>query len=102
MADGNPDDHQQDSTAGDLPIAENGGDDKCDNIDDTIPASSSNSSVAEGLSSLLSSVMTTFESRAEATTRSQDQLASALDRLTGGNQNTSQCFYFFSPFHFPE
>ncbi|KAL8515103.1 hypothetical protein ACS0TY_013988 [Phlomoides rotata] len=83
MADRNPDDHQQESTAGDLPVAANSGDDKCDNFDHTIPASSSNSSVAEGLSSLISSVMTTFESRAEATTRSQDQLAYALDRLTG-------------------
>lgn len=82
MADGNPDDHKQDSTAGDLPGGETDGD---DNIDDIITASSSNSAVAEGLSSLISSIMTTFDSRAEATARSQDQLAFALDRLTGGS-----------------
>ncbi|KAI3451380.1 hypothetical protein Pfo_008045 [Paulownia fortunei] len=83
MADGNPDDHQQDSTAVDFSGADTVGGDKCDSIDNIIAASSSNSSVAEGLYSLISSVMTGFDSRAEATARSQDQLAFALDRLTG-------------------
>lgn len=76
--DGNPENRQLDSTGESLD-----GGDKCGNVDDTITTSSSNSAVADGLSSLISSVMTSFDSRAEATTRSQDQLASSLDRLTG-------------------
>lgn len=47
-------------------------------------ATSSNSSVAKGLSSLISSTITDFDSTAEATSRSQEQLAFSLDRLTGG------------------
>ncbi|KAH6776867.1 Phototropic-responsive NPH3 family protein [Perilla frutescens var. frutescens] len=70
--DGNPDERRLDFTG----ESEEGG-------GDTTTRSSSNSAVADGLSSLISSVMTTFDSRAEATTRSQDQLASSLDRLTG-------------------
>lgn len=78
MADENSDNRQQeDSAVGD-------GGDKCGNVDDTNTASSSNSAMADGLSRLISSVMTAFDSRAEATGRSQDQLAFALDRLTGG------------------
>ncbi|CAA2981844.1 uncharacterized protein LOC111402381 [Olea europaea subsp. europaea] len=46
-------------------------------------ATSSNSSVAKGLSSLISSTITDFDSTAEATSRSQEQLAFSLDRLTG-------------------
>ncbi|XP_047949049.1 uncharacterized protein LOC125194875 isoform X1 [Salvia hispanica] len=77
MADENSDNRQQeDSAVGD-------GGDKCGNVDDTNTASSSNSAMADGLSRLISSVMTAFDSRAEATGRSQDQLAFALDRLTG-------------------
>ncbi|XP_042050146.1 uncharacterized protein LOC121795663 isoform X2 [Salvia splendens] len=77
MADENPDNRQQeDSAVGD-------GGDKCGIADDTNTASSSNSAMADGLSRLISSVMTAFDSRAEATGRSQDQLAFALDRLTG-------------------
>ncbi|KAK6125902.1 hypothetical protein DH2020_040351 [Rehmannia glutinosa] len=83
MADVNPDDNQQDSTAVDFSSADTDGGDKCDNNGDITTASSSNSSVAEGLYSLISSVMTGFDSRAEATSRSQDQLEFSLDRLTG-------------------
>lgn len=85
MADGNPDNRQLYSTAGESPDAATDCDDECGDVDDTITASSSNSAVADGLSSLISSVMATFDSRAEATARSQDQLAFALDRLTGGS-----------------
>ncbi|PIN17234.1 hypothetical protein CDL12_10113 [Handroanthus impetiginosus] len=83
MADGNPDDHRQDSTTVGFSGADSNGSGERENIDNAITASSSNSSVAEGLYSLISSVMTDFDSRAEATARSQDQLAFALDRLTG-------------------
>ncbi|XP_042054558.1 uncharacterized protein LOC121799301 isoform X2 [Salvia splendens] len=77
MADENSDNRQQeDSAVGD-------GGDKYGDADDTNTASSSNSALADGLSRLISSVMTAFDSRAEATGRSQDQLAFAIDRLTG-------------------
>ncbi|GFQ07078.1 dihydrolipoyllysine-residue acetyltransferase component 1 of pyruvate dehydrogenase complex mitochondrial [Phtheirospermum japonicum] len=46
-------------------------------------AGNSNSSVVEGLYSLISSVMKGLDSRAEATARSHDQLACVVDRLTG-------------------
>ncbi|GFS45283.1 SNARE-associated protein-like protein [Actinidia rufa] len=45
-------------------------------------SSSSSSSVAEALSSMLSSVIRDFDSRAEDAGRSQDQLSFAIDRLT--------------------
>ncbi|GFS41408.1 hypothetical protein Acr_00g0074100 [Actinidia rufa] len=45
---------------------------------------SSSSSVAEALSSMLSSVIRDFDSRAEDAGRSQDQLSFAIDRLTRG------------------
>ncbi|KAL0332769.1 UNVERIFIED_CONTAM: hypothetical protein Scaly_2178400 [Sesamum calycinum] len=83
MADGNPDDHQEDSTAVGVSGAVGYSRDSCDKLDDITTASNSNSAVAEGLYSLISSVLTGFDSRAEATVRSQDQLAFTLDRLTG-------------------
>ena len=46
--------------------------------------SSSSSLVAEALSSMLSSVIRDFDSRAEDAGRSQDQLSFAIDRLTRG------------------
>ncbi|CAK9157784.1 unnamed protein product [Ilex paraguariensis] len=42
----------------------------------------SESSLANGLSSVISSIIRDFDSRAEATVRSQDQLSYAIDRLT--------------------
>ncbi|KAK4416878.1 hypothetical protein Salat_2513300 [Sesamum alatum] len=83
MADGNPDDHQEDSTAVGISGAAAYSRDSCDKLDDIMAATNSNSAVAEGLYSLISSVLTGFDSRAEATARSQDQLAFTLDRLTG-------------------
>ncbi|XP_051141144.1 uncharacterized protein LOC127258373 [Andrographis paniculata] len=78
MADGNPTDaHQRLSLPADS--AGNG----VDNVDDGDNATSSSSAVAEGLYSLISSVMNDFDSRAEAAERSQDQLEFTLDRLTG-------------------
>lgn len=53
---------------------ENKGDDK----------SNSESSAARCLSTLISSIIQEFDSRAEETLRSQDQLSFAIDRLTGG------------------
>lgn len=82
MADGNPDDNQQDPSALRLTGADTGEVGKCDNVDNIITGSS-DSLVSEGLYTLISSVMTGFDSRAESTSRSQDQLAFALDRLTG-------------------
>ncbi|KAL7143724.1 hypothetical protein ABFS83_08G211600 [Erythranthe nasuta] len=79
MADENSDDHHRDSAAVHSAGADTDGGEKCDEIAST----SSNSSVAEGLYSLISSVMMDFDSRAEATASSQDQLAFSLDRLTG-------------------
>uniref|UniRef100_A0A5B7BBL8 Biogenesis of lysosome-related organelles complex 1 subunit 7 n=1 Tax=Davidia involucrata TaxID=16924 RepID=A0A5B7BBL8_DAVIN len=49
-------------------------------IDDSIN-DSSDSSLARGLSSILSSVIRDFDSRAEDTFRSQDQLSFNIDRL---------------------
>ncbi|KAL6543498.1 hypothetical protein OROHE_010120 [Orobanche hederae] len=84
FAGGNQNDHHQDSTAIDFSNSDTHGGDKCDNVGNIISAGTSNSSVAEGLYSLISSVMTSFNSRADATASSQDQLAFALDRLTRG------------------
>lgn len=50
--------------------------------------------VARGLSSTLATVIRDFDSRAQDTLRSQDQLSFALDRLTRG-------FYFFSSLSSP-
>ncbi|KAL8046913.1 hypothetical protein ABFX02_08G205000 [Erythranthe guttata] len=83
MADENSDDHHRDPAALHSAGADTDGGEKCDDISNLITATSSNSSVAEGLYSLISSVMTDFDSRAEATASSQDQLAFSLDRLTG-------------------
>ncbi|GAA0163067.1 hypothetical protein LIER_43629 [Lithospermum erythrorhizon] len=54
-------------------------------LNSTSQTSSSSSAIANGLSSLLSSVIKDFDSRAESTINSQDQLGSSLDRLNGGN-----------------
>ncbi|MCE3051602.1 hypothetical protein HAX54_050300 [Datura stramonium] len=43
----------------------------------------SNSSLAKGLSTIMSSIIREFDDSAAATSRSQDQLSSTLDRLTG-------------------
>lgn len=43
------------------------------------------SSLAKGLSYTISSIIRDFDSQAQLTSRSQDQLSSAIDRLTGGN-----------------
>ncbi|KAL6582761.1 hypothetical protein OROMI_004839 [Orobanche minor] len=86
FAGGNQNDHHQDSTAIDFSNSDTHGGDKCDNVGNIISAGTSNSSVAEGLYSLISSVMTSFNSRADATASSQDQLAFALDRLTRGDK----------------
>ncbi|KAL3838876.1 hypothetical protein ACJIZ3_023467 [Penstemon smallii] len=75
MADENLNGHPQDLTAGNST-------DIHEDIESTITESSSNSSLSEGLYSLISSVITDFNSTAEATTHSQDQLSCALDRLT--------------------
>ncbi|XP_015080841.1 uncharacterized protein LOC107024378 [Solanum pennellii] len=43
----------------------------------------SNSALAKGLSTIISSLIREFDDSAAATSRSQDQLSSTLDRLTG-------------------
>ncbi|KAL3630163.1 hypothetical protein CASFOL_023147 [Castilleja foliolosa] len=80
---GNPNDQRRDSTGLDFPDPGIHVGDKFDNIGNINSTGNSSSSVAEGLRSLISSVMTGFDSRAEATTRSQDQLAFSVDRLIG-------------------
>ncbi|KAL6998782.1 hypothetical protein U1Q18_000147 [Sarracenia purpurea var. burkii] len=50
--------------------------------DDEINTRDSSSVLAKGLSSMLCSVIRDFDSRAEDTFRSQDQLSFAIDRLT--------------------
>ncbi|CAA0809380.1 SNARE-associated protein-related [Striga hermonthica] len=82
-ADGNPNYHRQDSTAQDFSESGTDSGDKADSVGDIITSSCSDSPVAEGLYSLISSVLTSFDSRADATSRSQEQLAFSLDRLTG-------------------
>lgn len=52
-----------------------------DGVDDN--NDTSNSSLAKGLSSIISSIIREFDNGAAATSRSQDQLSSTLDRLTG-------------------
>lgn len=44
----------------------------------------SSSALAKGLSTIISSLIREFDDSAAATSRSQDQLSSTLDRLTGG------------------
>lgn len=58
--------------------------------------SNSESSAARCLSTLISSIIQEFDSRAEETLRSQDQLSFALDRLTGGYY-----YHFFFYFGLP-
>lgn len=57
------------------------------------PTSDSTSSMAKGLSSIISSVLRDFDSQAQDTVRSQDHLSFALDRLTRGIIN----FYLLFP-----
>lgn len=56
-----------------------GADDNC-----SYASSTSASSMSNGLSSFISSVIEEYDSKAEATISSQNQLTFALDRLTGG------------------
>lgn len=61
-----------------------------DNVDSTkydnsVRDHESSSEVAKGLSTMLSSVIRDFDSRAEDTIRSQDQLCFALNRLNRGS-----------------
>ncbi|KAI3703132.1 hypothetical protein L6452_28888 [Arctium lappa] len=46
-------------------------------------SSSTSSSLAKGLSYTISTIIRDFDSQAQQTSRSQDQLSSAIDRLTG-------------------
>lgn len=55
--------------------------------DHSAATSCSNSSVADSLNLLISSVITSFDRTGDDTSRSQDQLSSALDRLTGELDN---------------
>ncbi|VFQ91709.1 unnamed protein product [Cuscuta campestris] len=54
-----------------------------DNAGDSNSSASTSSPIGEALTALLSSVIREFDGRADATSRSQDQLSLALDRLTG-------------------
>ncbi|EPS73251.1 hypothetical protein M569_01509, partial [Genlisea aurea] len=56
--------------------------DRTDTVDETNTSCAVQSAVARSLSSLISSLLTDLDSRAGATACSQDQLTSALDRLT--------------------
>ncbi|KZV16244.1 hypothetical protein F511_36130 [Dorcoceras hygrometricum] len=79
MSDGTLDDHSPGSV-----------DDPGDEREDTgnsAAKSCSNSYVADSLNLLISSVITGFDRTADDTFRSQDQLCSALDRLTGELDN---------------
>ncbi|KAL2467022.1 Biogenesis of lysosome-related organelles complex 1 subunit 7 [Abeliophyllum distichum] len=89
MSDETLDDHPRDSGSDELPSVVVNGDDSNSN------ATSSNSSVAKGLSSMISSIITDFDSKAEATSHSQEQLAFSLDRLTGGTLQTPSNFLNF-------
>ncbi|CAL5390133.1 unnamed protein product [Camellia sinensis] len=95
MSAGTPDNHHDDSGEEACVFDLSGADDSNVAAEDNVPQpnttdaainghnySSSSSSVAKGLSSVLSSVITDFDSRAEDTVRSQDQLSFAIDRLT--------------------
>lgn len=81
MVHGTPQEHPDDDQGGsESPsvVVTGGDDDNCSNAQ-----SSSAYSMAKGLSSFISSVMEDYDSTAEATTSSQNQLTFALDRLTG-------------------
>lgn len=78
MAHGTPQEPPDDQ--GNSVVVIGGDDDSCSNA-----SSSSASSMAKGLSTFISSVMEDYDSRAEATISSQNQLTFALDRLTGGD-----------------
>lgn len=54
----------------------------------------SDSDLAKGLSSIMSTVIRDFDSRAEETIRSQDQLSFSIDRLTRGNYKVFFAFLF--------
>ncbi|KAI8011433.1 hypothetical protein LOK49_LG06G00087 [Camellia lanceoleosa] len=95
MSAGTPDNHHDDSGEEACVFDLSGADDSNVAAEDNVPQpnttdaainghnySSSSSSVAKGFSSVLSSVITDFDSRAEDTVRSQDQLSFAIDRLT--------------------
>ncbi|CAL5392221.1 unnamed protein product [Camellia sinensis] len=95
MSAGTPDNHHDDSVEEACVFDLSGAGDSNVAAEDNVPQpnttdaainghnySSSSSSVAKGLSSVLSSVITDFDSRAEDTVRSQDQLSFAIDRLT--------------------
>lgn len=88
MEDGQRNEHRQDDpTAGESGVQP---------VESTISESTSNSSaVAEGLYSLISSVITDFDSAAQATSRSQDHLSSSLDRLTAGSPYLLSFHFFF-------
>lgn len=58
----------------------------------------SSDAVARGLSSTLATVIQDFDSRAQDTLRSQDQLSSALDRLTRGFWLFISFFTFYESF----
>lgn len=90
MSDDVPENRLPDSTEDGIPsVAGDGNDDE---------TNTSTSPMGIGLSTLISSVIREFDSRADATSRSQDQLSFALDRLTGGQMPQflaiSYCFYF--------
>ncbi|XP_073127971.1 uncharacterized protein [Henckelia pumila] len=79
MSDGTLDDHSPGTAVN------HGGEREC--TDNSAATGCSNSSVADSLNLLISSVITGFDRTADATSRSQDQLSSALDRLTGELDN---------------
>ncbi|KAJ0671730.1 hypothetical protein HanOQP8_Chr13g0488931 [Helianthus annuus] len=49
--------------------------------------SSTSSQMANGLSYTISTIIRDFDTQAQHTSRSQDQLSSAIDRLTNGNRS---------------
>ncbi|XP_073018430.1 uncharacterized protein [Primulina huaijiensis] len=79
MSDGTQDDRSPGT-------AVNPGDER-ESTDNSAATNCSNSSVADSLNLLISSVITGFDRTADATSRSQDKLCSALDRLTGELDN---------------
>ena len=64
-------------------------DDPNANLNVESPQNQNDDALARGLSSILSTVMSDFDSEAQDTILSQHHLSSALDRLTGG------AFFFF-------
>lgn len=59
-------------------------DDSHGNADSAEKTQTQADALANGLSSILSTVILDFDSKAQDTLRSQNHLSSALDRLTGG------------------